>query len=196
MTRWRIALALLVALGVALLVHQLDTNAGLRREIAQRRDEQHALAKLRRENEELRRLQAEVDELRSDEAELVLLQTETTHLQQLRAKTITAERAGASVSARRLPASPALEPKSKVVLKLPEADVRTVLSAYEKLARQRVVSDPGVRDAVAKITIKADSYSHDEALALLRAALREQAGIALEAQADGTVRASFVRRSP
>ncbi len=182
MTTLQIGLAgAIIAGGGAGFMAQAKTNDGLRAEIATLREQQAAVARLRDENRALANVAAEVASLRVDGTELARLREEVAAARrQTQAKSL----ARAEPSPASLP--PLRSPDERLQrLQLPDADIETALQTLALLTGWRLQREGALGHGI--VDVRAGAITKAEAVELLRAALRDRAGITLEPGPNGTV---------
>jgi hypothetical protein len=81
-----------------------------------------------------------------------------------------------------------------VTMKLPNVDVKTVLSAYELYAGRKIAIDPSIDQTRVVIDLTTGLLTREEAMDLLRSELRKRANIAIETAPDGSIMAKQVFR--
>jgi hypothetical protein len=183
-----VAGALAVA-GVVGFVVQARTHAALEQQVAALRSEHEAVVALRTENAQLAREADEVAALRNDDRELA----------RLREEALTLKAQLAASSPRPVPSSSpphsasAAMPPELVTLRLPDADLATAFSALQIYTRTRIIRDPSIANLHAIVNVHTERIPKDEAIELLRAALRDQANIVLEPGEPGTL---IAKRGP
>jgi hypothetical protein len=90
------------------------------------------------------------------------------------------------------PGSNAAAESASVTMSLPATDYQTALSAYERVARVKIIRDPSLDGVRGTADIQLGTAPRNQMLERLRGALREQFNIVFERGADGALTAKRI----
>ena len=180
----------LAAAGLAAWSVQARETTALARDVAALRDRAQTIATLRAENLALARAGNEVEQLREDNRGLPRLRGEAAMLRQRAPATLGTVNSPTKSN----PPHPPVLDDELVTIRLPDADLQTVLSVYQIYIGKPVRRDASLTSGVGIFNVKFDQpVPKREAMQAIRSVL-ELNGIVLETEADGSVRATRKRK--